>query len=289
VPKDFIESEYIPHINIGMIGYSGHGKTIYNLSMLYLFKALPEYWSQFYFETLDDTSHSAMYFDVPNLEAGRMFMRTKAVYPRPIFLKLNHVPYFNNSFIRLFDTGGRLFENLDLMTQKGRYFAKVDVIFFFLSLAEEDMLDSWNLRIMKLIDRYINVVYSRYGVKTKKKQSIVFILTKADKLLEMNGEVSLTSELKQYLSKGTIEHYQNIDKGKLEEIKNQSEEIESWLRSNNCNGFINLAKNHFKSVGFTMVSAIGDTPVNGKLEQELKLHDPKCVLDPLLLAMQSSN
>ncbi len=289
VPKDFIESEDIPHTTIGMIGYSGHGKTIYNLSMLYLLKALPECWPQFYFETLDDTSHGAMYFDVPNLEVGRMFMRTKAVYPRPLFLRLNHVPHFNTRFLRLFDTGGRLFENLDLMTKKGRYFAKVDVVFFFISLAEEDMLGSWNMKIMKLIDRYVNVVYSRYGVKTKKKQSIVFILTKADKLLKLNGEANLTNALKHYLSNGTIEQYKNIDNGKMEELKNNSEEVESWLRSNNCNGFINLAKNHFRNVRFTMISAIGNTPVNGKLEQELKVSDLKCVLDPLLLAMQDSN
>jgi hypothetical protein len=289
VPKIFIELPEIPHTKIGMIGYSGHGKTIYNLSMLYLLKALPEYWGKFYLETLDDNSHSALNYDVQTLEQGKVFKSTKAVYPRPLFLKLNDLPYFNTQFISLFDTGGRLFENLDLMTSKGRYFSKVDVVFFFISLAEKDMLDNWNMKIMKLLDRYVNVVYSRYGVKTKKKQSIAFIFTKSDKLMDLNGDVNLTDELKSYFSNGTIERYHHIDAEKIEEIKNNSNVIESWLRSSNCNGFINLAKNHFKNISFTMVSAIGSTSAKGALEKKLELQDPKCVLDPLLWAMNVSN
>ena len=289
VPKVFIESPETPLTKIGMIGYPGHGKTIFKLSLLYQLRALPNYWDSFYFETLDDTTHREMYYEVPELEHGRMFMRTKAIYPLPTFIRLNSIPYFNTQFVSLFDTGGRLFENLDVMTRRGRYLAHCDVIFFFISLTEKDLIGNWNMKIMKLLDRYLNVIYSRYGVNTKKKQSIIFILTKADELLKLNGEINLSNELKQNLANGAIEHYRHFDENKLNEIENNSAEVENWLRSNNCNSFINLANSHFKNISFAITSAIGNSPINGKLEKELSLKDPRCVLDPLLWAMHVSN
>jgi len=289
IPKVFLESPETPFTKIGMIGYSGHGKTVYNISMLYLLNSLHAYWNNFFFETLDDTSHIAMHSAVPDLKEGRMFMRTNAIFPRPTFLRLNNTPLLNTQFVSLFDTGGRLFDNLDMMTRKGRYLAHANVIFFFISLTEEDMLDNWNIKIMKLLDRYINVVYSRYGVKTKKKQNIAFILTKSDELIKLNGEYKLPENVIINYENGTIEKYRHFEKSTLENMKNSSDAIESWLRSNNCNSFINFAKNHFKNISFVMTSSIGSTPENGKLKEELNIQNPKCVLDPLLWAMHISN
>lgn len=57
------------------------------------------------------------------------------------------------------------------------------------------MENKWNLKIMKLLYRYTHAIYSRYGLKTNRKQSIVFILSKADELMKLNGEQKVPKKL----------------------------------------------------------------------------------------------
>ncbi len=284
VPRVYLESDAIPATKIGMIGYSGHGKTTYKTALLYLLKSIHPYWNDFFFETLDDDSHKAMYYDVDEFEKGKFPAATRAVFPRPAFILLNHTPFFNSRYISLFDTGGQLFENLELMTRKGRYFTQVNVIFFFISLNENEIKENWNLKIMKLLDRYIHVVYSRYGTKTAKYQDIAFILTKSDQLLNLEGEQKLPDQLTDYYTQGTIEKYRQINTGLFEAIIQNSKGIEAWLRANNCNSFINYARNHFRNISFMLTSAANDSIAGNRFAPD----GPKCILDPLLWAMHQA-
>ncbi|MEN8118749.1 MAG: GTPase domain-containing protein [Bacteroidota bacterium] len=288
LPRAFIESPETQYTKIGMIGYTGHGKTAYKTSLLYQLKALNDFWNDFYFETFDDTSHDSMYTRVSLLEQGRLPKSTRAVFPRPTFFRLNNFSYLRTRFVSMFDTGGKLFSRLDLMTRKGRYLANCNTIFFFISLTEEDMKDNWNLKIMKLLDRYSQVIYSRYGIKTSKKQNILFVLTKSDELVKLNNEQKLSENIVNYFESGTIEKYRNLDENWFNFIKLNSESIESWLRANNCNSFINSAKNHFKDVGFVMTSALGSAPIDDVSANKLSTKDPKGVLDPLIWALHIS-
>lgn len=61
---------------------------------------------------------------------GKIPATTQPVYPRPVFLRLNNILYFDHGFVSIFDTGGKFFKNIDLMTREGRYFARTDVLFF---------------------------------------------------------------------------------------------------------------------------------------------------------------
>jgi hypothetical protein len=289
VPRDYIESPDLLTTKIGMVGYSGHGKTTYTTSLLFLLNSIHAYWSDFYFEMLDDYSNNAMYNMVNELEQGNLPPSSPAIFPRPTFIRLNNLPYFNTQFASMFDTGGQLFDNLELMTRKGRYLTQANVIFFFISLTEEDMKDNWNLKIMKLLDRYINVVYSRYGTKTSVKQNIMFIFTKSDELLKLNGQEKLSEDIVDYFKNGVVEQYAQINENSFERIKQNSDDIEAWLRSNNCNSFINYAKDHFKKVSFVLTSALGNTLVNNNFDKKLSTDDPRCIFDPLIWAMHISN
>ncbi|MFN8258275.1 MAG: hypothetical protein U0W24_21480 [Bacteroidales bacterium] len=288
IPLQYYESEDTEYTRIATLGYSGHGKTSWAVSLLYVLKAMNAHWDGFFIETLDDNSHDALYNDVSDLEQGKPLAPTPAIFPHPVFFRLNNIPVFSQRFVGLFDTGGRLFENLDLMTKKGRFYTQASAVFFFISLAEDDMLDIWNMKIMKLLDRYINVVYSRYGLKTAKKQSIAFVFTKPSLLQNMKDKFRLTPDIESILQSGTIENFAELNGRFLERIKLNSDKIEEWLRKNDCNSFINHAKSNFKNVAFFITSALGQLPADDKVVKKFSLKDPKCVLDPLLWALSIS-
>ncbi len=289
IHRAYVDYPNTPFTRIGMVGYTGHGKTVYITSLFYQLQALDAYWDNYYFETLDDFTHEIMFEKVFELKKGNLFSGTPINFPEPAFIRFNNMPVLGTQIVSMYDIGGGVFDNLDLMTQKGRYLAHSDTIFFIMSLIEEEIYEDWNMRTMKLLDRYIHVVYSRFGANLSKKQNIVFVFTKSDELAKDEGEKALSYEVADYFKNGTIEQFGHFDSYSFDQMQNNSANIESWLRSNGCNGFINLANNHFRSVSFVMTSSLGDAPIKNKLSKELVPTDPKCVLDPFLWALYAPN
>jgi len=289
IHRAYVEFPKIPLTRIGLVGYTGHGKTVYITSLFYMFQALDNLWKDYYFETFDDFTHEIMFEKVPILKSGKLFSGTPINFPEPAFIRLNNMPYFDDQIISLYDIGGGVFDDLDLMTQKGKYLAHSDTIFFIISLLETDVIDDWNLKIMKLLDRYIHVVYSRFGLELSQKQNLVFVFSKADQLVHLNEERALPKNLIDNLNDGHINQLTYLSQFSIENIVNTSDNIKNWLRGNNCNGFINLAENHFKNVNFVLASALGNAPVNNELKAKLTVNDPKNVFDPLLIALNLDN
>ncbi|MFN8258276.1 MAG: hypothetical protein U0W24_21485 [Bacteroidales bacterium] len=289
IHRAYVDYPGTPSTRIGMVGFTGHGKTVYITSLFYQLQSLDSFWENYYFETLDDYTHDIMFEKVLELKRGRLFSGTPINFPEPAFIRFNNMPYFDDQIVSMYDIGGGVFDNPELMTQKGKYLAHSDTVFFIMSLVESDVADDWNLKTMKLLDRYIHVVYSRFGANLSKKQNLVFVFTKSDELMKLENEKKPTPDLVDYFNRGTIEQYGMIYDYTFERIKHNSNNIENWLRSNNCNGFINLAQNHFRTVGFVLVSALGVAPVDNKLTGELSPNLPKCVIDPFLWALYAPN
>jgi hypothetical protein len=289
IHRAYVDFPRLPFTRIGMVGYTGHGKTVYITSLFYLLQNLDSFWDGYYFETLDDFTYDIMYEKVSELKKGRLFSGTPINFPEPAFIRFDKMPYFDTQIVSMYDIGGGVFDNLDLMTQKGKYLAHSDTIFFIMSLVEKDIVDDWNMKTMKLLDRYIHVVYSRFMADLSKKQNIVFVFTKSDELAKLENERKLSPEVADYFNNGTIEQFHQLFDFTFDRIKHNSDNIENWLRVNNCNGFINLAKSYFRTVNFVLVSALGDAPIDNKLVREISPLDPKCVLDPFLWALYAPN
>jgi hypothetical protein len=286
--RAYFEFPDIPKTSIGFVGFSGHGKTVYISSLFYLLQAIDSMWENYYFETLDDFTHDIMYKKVPLLKQGKLFSGTPINFPEPAFIRLNNMPYFDNQIVSMYDIGGGVFDDLELMTEKGKYLAHSDTIFFIVSLTEEDVVSDWNLKVMALLDRYLHVVYSRFGIKLSKQQNLVFVFSKSDQLIANKEQFGISEELVNIYKTGTYDFYTDISKFSVEQIKYNSEVTETWLRSRNCNGFINLAKNNFKKILFTMVSALGEAPVNNELAKKLIPTDPKGILAPFFWSLTAS-
>lgn len=188
----------------------------------------------------------------------------------------------------MYDIGGGVFDDLDLLTEKGKYLAHSDTIFFIVSLVDPDVLEDWNLKIMALLDRYIHVVYSRFGIELAKNQNLFFVFTKSDELAKRDDNYKLSDELIEYLNSGSFKNMNFINDFTFNKIKYDSDMIKEWLRTKGCNSFINLAENHFKTVNFALVSALGDAPVNNVMVNSISPESPKRVLEPVFWALNAT-
>ena len=140
IHRAYVDFPNTPFSRIGMVGYTGHGKTVYITSLFYQLQALDSFWDSYYFETLDDFTHDIMFEKVLELKKGRLFSGTPINFPEPAFIRFNSLPFFKTQIVSMYDIGGGVFDNLDLMTQKGKYLAHSDTIFFIMSLVEDDII-----------------------------------------------------------------------------------------------------------------------------------------------------
>lgn len=292
LPKDYIDPRNLK-VRIGLIGFTGHGKTVYLTSLFYTLRVLSNknIWKNFSWRTCDDYTHKIKYSDVRNFEKSKLPKSTPENFPRPALLHLQNVPAIGDIFLSFYDTAGRVYESTDKITDMGRFVAHSDNVFFIISLNEsgfgKDGYDA-GFEMERLLDTYIRGVYEKLDADLSK-QEMVVLLTKAD---ELN---TLPEDLEIFLNKGSCNWW--ITKGaadlkrRFEELDDYSKKIKKWLISEDCGGFVNLAENNFKSVNYTLISSTGAKPVGDSLITNLEYDHPKRVIDPLVFAMrnQSSN
>jgi len=289
IHRDYIEKtgRYWLRGSIGLVGFTGHGKTCYLTSLFYLLKYLKriDTWGEeFTWETLDKNTNRIMYEHVSDFEKeSKLPPSTPANFPEPALIKFEDMPFFGNFFLSFYDTAGIVFRDIERITERGRYVAHCEVVLFIISMIDcgETVADMANT-MEKLLDTYINAVYNHLRVDLKKNQHLIVVLNKADEI-----STQLPYELSRFLQAGSYKWYRtNNVKSKVKELENKSGIIEQWLKQRECGGFTRLAKRRFRSVEYTIVSSLGARPAGDYLTTELKPEDSKRVLDPLYLALE---
>jgi len=292
LPRDLVEKK-IPQATIGLVGFTGHGKTVYLTSLFYILKILRRdkrnpWGEDFNWESLDDNTHKIMCEHVPLFEASKLPDSTPENFPHPALIQFTNTPFFKNYFLSFYDTAGRVYEETEKIAETGRFVAHSEVVLFIISI--KDCGTSWADKMESLLETYIRAVYDKLRVDLKKNQHLIVVLTKADSLIR------LPTGLKNFLQNGSYEWYlvnnpneeKSIVRAKVRELKEHSRGIKEWLEKNNCRGFTNLAKQKFKSVEYTIVSSTGAEPIGNRLATKLKPQDPKRVLDPFLWALEKT-
>jgi len=291
LPRDFVEENY-PKMTVGIIGFTGHGKTVYLTSLFYLLKFIrrSSLWENFNWQTLDENTHKIVFEHVSLFEKEHKLPKsTPANFPLPAIIEFFDMPLIGNCFFTFYDTAGAVYEEINSITNMGKFVAYADVVFFILSIPDCKRRKgrSWQDEMERFLDIYVNAVYNRLGISLEKFQHLIVVLTKAD--LFIDGEEE--PELKEFLLQGSynwwgLKKTRNGEfRKKINEIAKFSEFIEDWLEEKGGGGFINLARRRFKSVKYTLISAIGSAP-KGKKLVSLSPEDPKRVIDPLMLIIQ---
>lgn len=277
-PRVVVEGQ-IPKSAVGLVGFSGHGKTVYLTALFYLLKKLREKhsnkWKDYYFSALDSYTIEIVYEHVKKFENSKLPESTPKNFPFPALLEFKNIPHFGDWLLSMYDTAGAVFENPLDIPEQGRFVAKADVCLFIISII--DCGDNWANEMEKLLETYRRAVYDRMHINLKETQKIIVVLTKADEFVD-----KLPKKLANYLEKGSIDYYLYLDNGIIKELEDISISVREWLIKNNCGGFVKLAEGNFKKVRYTIVSSTGAKPEGMDLATKLKPEHPKRVLDPFL-------
>lgn len=272
IPKAFLNVESLLHSSVGVVGFAGHGKTVYLTSLFATLGRFSDHWAEYYYRSLDDYTHRVLYEQVPLFERGDLPESTPANFPNPALVQYHKLPVFGDSIFGFYDTAGEVFNEVAQISRAGFFVAHSDVVLFIVSIPDCDA-DQLDDDLSRLLDTYIRAAADHLGVDLGTSQRLVVIFTKSDLL-----DARLNPQLMDWLNNGNSSWYALDLTQKLADLSMASFMVEQWVREDlRCARFANMARDNFKEVRYTIVSALGE-----EFDEESGKPDPLRVLDPFL-------
>ena len=269
-----------PPIVISAVGFRQHGKTVYFASLFYTLKklTLARDWPDFFTMGLNEDSLDTVYTNARMLDAGALPDSTPKNFPRPTMIRSEGMPMQPDCTLLFFDTGGECFEKPTQLVQFAGFVKRAKAAMLLISIA--DMTDV-RAEMQKLLNTYV-VGMGELGGKTKE-QHLVVVFTKADRLVScLTGQ---WSDLYGYLVEGAVDDMAQTD-GYIERMQQISARLYDFTEQElQAHEFINAAEANFKSINFSIISALGTEPQGARLSVQII---PRRILDPVLWVMEKS-
>lgn len=269
-----------PPVVISATGFRQHGKTVYFAALFYTLKklSLARDWPDFFTMGLDEESLDTVYGNARLLEDGTLPDSTPKNFPRPTMIRSEGMPIHRNCTWLFFDTGGESFEKPTQLVRFANFIRRAKTAMLLISLPD---LEDARSGMQRLLNTYV-VGMRELGGRTES-QHLVVVYTKADRLvsrLRPNW-----SEVYDYLLAGSVDELVRPD-GYIEQMHDISDRLLDFTEQElNAHEFINAAVANFKSVNFSIISALGTEPADGRLSVAIV---PRRILDPILWVMELS-
>lgn len=252
VPLRYVRDyDSYPPIVLSLIGFSGHGKTVYVASLWGALTRACAEWPDFSYIPLDEQALQAVRERQDALERGDLPDATQQVFPRPVILRMDGVPGIGKCQLLVYDTSGEAFEQVNHLKEYGGYVTQSPAVVWLVSL--QDLGSPRDL--LALLTRYLQAVEEMRG--QPKNQVLLVLLTKGDQLLNsedaphyvracLNGDESANSP---------------------ETRSRLSAEIEEWLSEQHSEYrlFARRVREEFRDVRFGVSSALGSAPDGRRL------------------------
>jgi len=269
-----------PPVVTSAVGFRQHGKTVYFASLFYTLKklTLARDWPDFFTMGLDEESLDTVYGNARMLEGGALPDSTPKNFPRPTMIRVEGMPLQPNSSLLFFDTGGECFEKPRQLVQFAGFVREAKAVMLLVSVPD---LEDPRAEMQKLLNTY--VVGMRELGGTTDDQHLVIVFTKAD---QMGGHLTgQWADLYSYLVQGSVEALAEPN-GYMEKMYQVSHRLLDFTEQElDAHEFINTAQAHFKSLNFSIISALGTEPMGARLAVDIV---PRRILDPLLWIMEKS-
>lgn len=280
ISRYYVENPEISKAVISIVGFRGHGKTVFLTALFSALYKLAGIWPGFFTMALDGNSLDTLKKALFNLEKGSLPDPTPKMFPMPTVIEASNIPRFKKWFLFFYDTGGESFEKAINLIEYGKFITGSITVTFLVSVSE---LEQNGFSMYELLNIYINGLKELNG--STQKQHLIVVLTKADRLNDMlmHGWEGIWN----YLTNGGLERLRQVNMVHyLNEMKGISESLKDSLRSNlEIHQFIHLAEHNFKSVEYCIVSSLGSEPNGNKLTTGL---NPKRILDPIFWVFEKS-
>ncbi len=269
-----------PPVVISATGFRQHGKTVYFAALFYTLKklTLARDWPEFFTMGLNEDSLDTVYGNARMLEGGVLPDSTPKNFPRPTMVRAEGVPMQPDCTWLFFDTGGECFEKPTQLVQFAGFVRRARAAMLLISVPD---LEEPRAGMQKLLNTYV-VGLRELGGRSQH-QHLIVVYTKADQLAtRFNNH---WQDLHTYLIEGSVEDLARPD-GYMERMYSISERLLAFTEQElHAHEFLNTAAAHFKSVRFSIISALGAGPSNGRLPVAIV---PRRILDPVLWVMEHS-
>lgn len=269
-----------PPVVISAIGFRQHGKTVYFATLFYTLKklTLARDWPDFFTMGLNEDSLDTVYGNARMLDDGFLPNSTPKNFPRPTMIRAEGIPMQPDCSLLMFDTGGECFEKPTQLVQFAGFVRRAEAAMLLISIAD---LEVPRAGMQQLLNTYI-VGLGELGGSTRT-QNLIVVFTKADKLVgHFTGK---WAELATYLIDGSVEAMAET-KSYLARMDEISKLLYDFTEEElHAHEFINAAESNFKSLSFSIISALGTEPDGAELSVEIV---PRRILDPVLWVMEKS-
>lgn len=269
-----------PPVVTSAIGFRQHGKTVYFASLFYTLKklTLARDWADFFTMGLNEDSLDTVYGNARLLQGGDLPDSTPKNFPRPTMIRAEGIPMQPDATLLFFDTGGECFEKPTQLVQFAGFVRRAKAAMLLISVAD---MDDPRAGMQKLLNTYV-VGMRELGANTSD-QHLVVVFTKADKLV--GRFVEPWEELRRYLIAGSVDALAQPN-GYMDQMRHISDRLFDFTEQElHAHEFINAAQANFKSMSFSIISALGTEPQGAHLSVEIV---PRRILDPLLWVMEKS-
>lgn len=269
-----------PPVVISAIGFRQHGKTVYFATLFYTLKklTLARDWPEFYTMGLNEDSLDTVYGNARMLNDGFLPDSTPKNFPRPTMIRAEGIPIQPNCSLLMFDTGGECFEKPTQLVQFAGFVRRAEAAMLLISIAD---LDHVRAGMHQLLNTYIVGLGELHG--NTKNQDLIVVFTKADKLVgQFTGK---WADLATYLIEGSVDALAETETY-LDRMHKVSDLLYEFTEEElQAYEFINAAESNFKSISFSIISALGTEPDGAELSVEIV---PRRILDPVLWVLEKS-
>lgn len=298
-----IPSVYVEDVNKGVpvfvfftIGYSGHGKTCFFSSLFFsLYHGIiANMFPGLSFIGLNMETLNRIHDEYVNvLEHGNLPPKTPIMFPTPLIIKFQQIPFKVNSKLTIlnplgdlykrseviflfYDVGGGTFEVDEKIKQNLPILSNSNNLVFLIDLPKLIEEANTGISMHTLINTVCLAANSSGLKKRKKKKNILVCFTKADLMWGDKGKYGNLAERRGVNNIGGYKlkkYYKSFDK--------QSAKYSRYIDGNYRN-FHACLINNFKSVRFTTFSSLGFKPDGNNIPTIA----PFNVFEPILWALK---
>ncbi len=274
-----------PPVIVSLVGFQRHGKTVFVASLFRALEDLSRYWRGFYYKPLDEHALDTVRKYQEGMEKGELPPPSHKMFPKPLLVRLVKMPILRPVTLVIYDQSGEAFDDVASIRQNARYIKESPAVLFVHSISP---VDGVAVSLRQLLARYV-LGMAALGA-TKRKQHLVVALTKTDEVTFPLAHGSLQKQLadgsladlfvdnNRWRFRGRVRQYLRTVLSRFWQLK------EFLAEQAGGDAFLAFANDHFRSLGVTLLSAIGSAPVNGRVTR----WQPKLVLDPLLFVIHRS-
>jgi Zn ribbon nucleic-acid-binding protein len=279
VASEYVKNANTPREVISAVGFRGHGKTVYFGSLFHTMNDLAKFWPGFYTFAVDERSLDIVRQNSKLLKVGNLPAATPMNFPTPTIVRFSNIPSLGDRFFLFYDTSGEAYAKQSTLIKHASFVRNSHAVIFILSL---DDLEEDGQKMHELLSTYVQGLTELEG--NTKNQHLIVVLSKGDRLKERLGN---HEDIWRYLEEGNLD---KLGSEKLGNYVNGMKRISLGLRDFVRDDlgetqFLNFAGDRFKSVEFSIVSALGAEPAGNRLQVEIV---PKRIMDPILWVVYRS-